>query len=106
MGCYETMVIFPATLSPEELEKTKEQILDYYKRHGIEGVEVKEFGRRTLAYPIKKHNIADYYLFRFKTDNPEINAVEERMRYNENILRYMTVKIPEKFFAPMESEGE
>ena len=97
MNCYETMIIYPATLSEEEFAEVNEKVEGYYTREGLE-VEVKKFGRRTLAYPIKKNSVADYYLYRFKTDKPVIKEVEERLRYNEDILRYMTVKIPSKYF--------
>ena len=97
MKCYETVVIYPATISEEEFEVLSKKVEEYFTRESLE-IETRKFGRRTLAYPIQKHTVADYYIYRFRTDKPVIASIEERMKYNEDILRYMTVRIPEKFY--------
>lgn len=97
MKCYETVVIYPSTISEEEFETVDKKVQSYFTREEVE-VEVRHFGRRTLAYPIKKHTVADYYIYRFKADRPIIGSIEERLKYDENVLRYMTVKIPAKYY--------
>ena len=99
MKCYETVIIYPATLNEDEFETVDKKVQTYFTREELE-VEIRHFGRRTLAYPIKKHTVADYYIYRFKTDTdkPVIKTIEERLKYDENVLRYMTVRIPEKFY--------
>lgn len=97
MKCYETVVIYPATLGEEQFAEVSKKVESYFTKENLE-IETRKFGRRTLAYPIKKHSVADYYIYRFKTDKPIIATIEERLKYNEDVLRYMTVRIPEKFF--------
>jgi len=51
------------------------------------------WGKRKLAYQINKLSEGSYMLFHIRTDDGGVfNEVEQRMRQNEQVLRYMTVR--------------
>jgi small subunit ribosomal protein S6 len=53
---------------------------------------VDKWGRRKLAYPIRKFMEANYILTRFKLEPKLIKEVETEIKASEEILRYLVVK--------------
>jgi small subunit ribosomal protein S6 len=55
------------------------------------------WGRRKLAYPIEKLTEGKYFLFFISSENGKTSLpeVEHRMRQNDKILRYLTVRTDE-----------
>jgi len=53
------------------------------------------WGLRTMAYKIKKNRKGHYVLFNFDAPAPALHEMERQMRINEDVLRYMTVRIDE-----------
>lgn len=51
-----------------------------------------DWGRRQLAYPIKKIHKAHYVLLNIECDNEALEALEHAFRYNDAILRHLTLK--------------
>src|SRR4028118_1765238 len=58
-------------------------------------VRTDDIGRRRLAYPINKKKEGYYVLFEIEGSGQEIAELERRMRVNDAILRYMTVRVDE-----------
>ncbi|MBV9957098.1 MAG: 30S ribosomal protein S6, partial [Acidobacteria bacterium] len=54
-----------------------------------------DMGRRTLAYPIGRKNEGHYVLFEIEGSGREIAELERRMRVNDQVLRYITVRVDE-----------
>lgn len=50
------------------------------------------WGKRQLAYEIKRNKDAHYLHFEAKLDGKQIRGIEREMQFDENILRYMFVK--------------
>jgi len=53
-------------------------------------------GRRTLAYKIGRKTEGNYMLFEIEGTGREIAELERRMRVNDAILRYLTVRVDEE----------
>ncbi len=53
-----------------------------------------DWGRRQLAYPINKIHKAHYVLMNIECDNATRIALEERIKFNEIIIRHMLVTRP------------
>lgn len=51
-----------------------------------------DWGRRQLAYPIKKMHKAHYILVNVECDNEAIDALKHAFRYNDAILRHLILK--------------
>ena len=83
-------------INPEVDEEGVSKIIDEMgksinDRGGIVD-EVDKWGRRKLAYPIRKFMEANYILTRFKLEPKLIKEVEAEIKALEEILRYLVVK--------------
>jgi len=54
-----------------------------------------DMGRRQLAYPIGRQTDGRYVLFEIDGSGREIAELERRMRVNDQVIRYMTVRVDE-----------
>lgn len=87
---YETMVVFDGTLPEEVLAKEQKEVEEFISKHAqFEKTDV--WGKRTLAYPIKKKKTGYYCLFLFSGSGDIANSIDKHLKLNENILRYLTV---------------
>jgi len=86
-----------AVISPEVDEEGKSKILNRMSQsinsRGGTVEEVKDWGRRKLAYPIRKFMEADYILARFKLTPKSIKELESEISGFEDVLRYLVVKV-------------
>ena len=93
---YETLFIIKPTLTDEEKEAIVENIKNVIAQRGGEVVAVDNIGVRQLAYPINKFERGHYYIIYYKAPADAVLELERQMRYNEEILRFMTVKYETK----------
>ncbi len=96
LRCYETMFIAKPTLSDEEKEQIVENVKNAVVQNGGEVVAVDNIGVRTLSYPINKFERGHYYIIYYKAPGNTVIELERQMRYNEELLRFMTVKYETK----------
>ncbi len=54
-----------------------------------------DWGKRRLAYPIRKHTKGHYVLLRSVASPGHILEIERRMRIDDRFIRFMTVKVDE-----------
>ena len=59
----------------------------------ISGTEI--WGKRTLAYPIKKYFEGHYVLHRFQMPPQGAEELDRLLRLNENVIRYLIVRTDE-----------
>lgn len=53
---------------------------------------LEDWGRRQLAYPINKILKAHYVLMNIECDQPTLDELESGFRFNDAVLRSMTVR--------------
>jgi small subunit ribosomal protein S6 len=89
---YETVVITPADFPDDEIQN----IIDKYKAiiEGRKGLVVKidKWGKRKLAYEIKKVSRGFYILFDFVGQADAVDELERNLKIDDKILKFMTVK--------------
>lgn len=92
MRHYETGVIIAPNLSDEEIEQQIKQMEEVISSLGGHLGREERWGKRKLAYPIKKFTDG-YYLFLHYESEADVPAeLERRFRQSDQVLRYMTVK--------------
>jgi len=91
---YEGIFLLKVDLDKEKLNDLTGRIKDTIKRQEAEILSA-EFWRekQQLAYPIKKQKEAHYYLVNFKAEPSVISKIDQEFRINENILRFMIIKL-------------
>ena len=61
---------------------------------------LEDWGRRQLAYPLAKVHKAHYVLMNIECDNETISEFEHSFRFNDAILRHLTVKMTKAVIDP------
>ena len=87
-------IVDPGTAA-EKIEKLNEAVGKLIAKEGGEVVRMDDFGLKPLAYPIQKKTEGHYVLFEINGSGQEIAELERRMRVNDMIMRYITVRVDE-----------
>ena len=61
---------------------------------------LEDWGRRQLAYPIQKIHKAHYVLMNIECDQPTIAELEHGFKFNDAVLRHLTVKMKAAVTTP------
>ena len=56
---------------------------------------LEDWGRRQLAYPIEKMHKAHYVLMNIECDNETLTELEHAFKFNDAVLRHLTVNMTE-----------
>ncbi|MCL4547400.1 MAG: 30S ribosomal protein S6 [Bacteroidetes bacterium] len=88
---YESVVIVNAALEDEQIDATIARIQETITTHGGEIVDLDKWGRKRLAYPIKKAKSGYYAIFRFNASPDLVAVLERNYRLDENIVRYLSI---------------
>ena len=92
---YEIMyIVAPETLE-DDLNKLNETVAATLTNQGATIVNTDNMGRRKLAYPINKKNEGHYVLLEVEGTGKEILELERRMRVQDAIIRFITVRVDE-----------
>ncbi len=93
---YEVMYIAAPETADEDVTKLNESLQQIIENGGGSIVKTDVMGRRKLAYPINKKTEGFYTLFEIEGSGQEIAELERRMRVNDAIIRYLTVRVDEE----------
>ncbi len=61
---------------------------------------LEDWGRRQLTYPIAKMHKAHYVLMNIECDGETLGELEHAFRFNDAVLRHLTVKMDQAVTAP------
>lgn len=90
---YELMFVVDPRLTDDEMVELSDGFKEMIEAAGGDVYKVESWGKRRLAYPIDKLSEAHYTLFHIRSeDGGAFVEVEQRLRQNERILRYLTVR--------------
>ncbi len=92
MTQYETAFLISPDLEEEETEKVIVQMAEVVSKKKGKMINEDRWGKRRLAYPIKKFEEAFYVFFHYEGDSEIPSELERRFKQTEAILRYLTVK--------------
>ncbi len=109
MNYYETLYVVEPTLNEEELKSLMSEFEEYLKSEGAEVLKSELWGKKNLAYPIKKFKQAYYVLMHYRAKPSAPKLLENRFRIKDPVLRHMTVHMLKKDieqYKPKESKLE
>ena len=92
---YEVVFIVDPDTQEEEMTKLTQNLSTVVTDQGGTVTRNEVMGRRQLAYRIGRKNEGVYVLFEVEGTGREIAELERRMRVNDAIMRYMTVRVDE-----------
>ena len=61
---------------------------------------LEDWGRRQMAYPIQKVHKAHYVLMNIEVDQPTLDELEHAFKFNDAVLRHLTIKTKAAVTAP------
>ena len=93
MHDYELVAIISPEVDEEGVSKIVDKVTQSIDSRGGVVEEVKKWGRRKLAYPIRKFMEADYVLARFKLTPKSVKELEGEISASPDVLRYLVVKV-------------
>lgn len=93
MPLYETVFIARQDVSAKQVEDYAKAFAKIVNDNGGETKRTEPWGLRNLAYKIKKNKKGHYTLLHFDAPAAAITELERQMRLNEDVLRFMTVRI-------------
>lgn len=93
MALYETVFIARQDLSAAQVEALATNFTEIITQGKGEITKTEFCGLRTLAYSIKKNRKGHYVLFNIDAPAPTIKEMERQIGLNEDILRYLTLKL-------------
>ena len=95
MRTYEVIFIATPTITSEEVDAYVAQLQTVIDEKGGQVVKIDNWGKRPLAYKIKKFRDGIYVVMTIEADGPIIAELERRCRVTDYILRYLSVRIDE-----------
>lgn len=92
MRTYETMCVLAPDLSEEKLKNIEDKIKKIFTNHKVKEVGKKIWGKRPLAYVIKRHRTGHYVQYTYEAPSTAVTDLEKNLGYEEDVLRYLTLK--------------
>ena len=89
---YESVIIIRGTLTETDYKKVLDIIVEKIKNI-VEIKKIEEIGKKRLAYEVNKEKDGYYIVFEFETKSEEIRELERLYRINDDILKFITVKL-------------
>jgi len=92
---YEVVFIINPEAGDDEVMRLNEGVQKIITSQGGSITKTEIMGRRQLAYEINHKKDGTYVLLEVEGSGAEIAELERRMRVNDQILRYMTIRVDE-----------
>ncbi len=106
---YESVVIINAALEDDKVDEVIKKIEKTLANGNAEITDVERWGRKRLAYPIRKAKTGYYVVIRFKADPSFIAKLDRFYRLEEQIFRSLIVLLDKealKYIAQKKAEAE
>jgi len=93
MALYEHIFLSRPDLTPQQVDGLVEQYKSVLEAHGGKVGRVENWGLRSLTYRIRKNRKAYYTLMDIDALPQAISELERQMRINEDVLRFLTLRV-------------
>jgi small subunit ribosomal protein S6 len=92
---YESVFIARPDISAAQVEALTESLTTITSENGGSVTKNEYWGLKTLTYRIKKNRKGHYSLLNLDAPPAAVKELERNMRLNEDILRFMTIRVDE-----------
>ena len=100
MSLYEHVFICRQDISQQQVESLTENLTAILSEQGGSVEKTEYWGLRSLAYRVKKNRKGHYSLLNITADHSAISEMERQMSLNDDILRFMTIRVDEHDTEP------
>lgn len=91
MRNYEGIFIINPDISTEASKGVVHQLQEQISKSGGRVDGIHEWGKKRLAYKIKKKQEGHYVLFNFQLDTQHTKKLEQLLRLNDQLLRFLLI---------------
>lgn len=95
MALYEHVLLTRPDISSQQVDAVVEDIQKKVEDNGGKVERIEYWGLRNLAYRINKNRKAHYSLLNIEADAETVHEIERQHRINEDVLRYMSIRVDE-----------
>lgn len=103
MNQYEVTVLYDPDLEID-LEKAEAKVTKIFTNSEGKVVNTDNWGKRKLAYPIKKNDHAVYVFYTVEMPAEGVNKVEKTLNITDEVIRFLITKPDLKAIAKAEAE--
>src|SRR5579871_3306384 len=100
MPLYECVLIARNDVTQQQVEGIADQIATQFEGEGGSVKKREYWGLRSLAYRIKKNRKGHYMLLGLDAQPSSVKEMERQLGLNEDVLRFMTLRVDEIEEAP------
>lgn len=93
MSLYEHVIITRPDISSAQVEELVNDTIRKFENLGGKAGKTEYWGLRNLAYRVQKNRKAHYSLIEIDAPAAAIHEIERQHRINEDVLRYMSVRV-------------
>jgi small subunit ribosomal protein S6 len=93
MAYYEHVLIARQDISPQQVDALVEDITRTIQEQGGTVGKTEYWGLRNLAYRVRKNRKGHYCLLNIDAPAAAVHELERRQRINEDVLRFITVRV-------------
>jgi len=93
---YELVFIADPGLGEPEVDALAAQVQGFVEKEGGRVSKVEKWGKKRLAYAVKRHREGSYVLLVIEGGSALIKEVERRIRVTDGIIRFLTVRVDEE----------
>ncbi|MDB5587434.1 MAG: ribosomal protein [Devosia sp.] len=95
MALYEHIFLARQDVSQQQVEELTASLTEILTANGGKVTKNEYWGLKGLSYRIRKNRKAHYSLMNIDAPSAAVVEMERQMRINEDILRFMTVRVDE-----------
>ena len=88
---YEVVYIFDPALDEETINSKLSHFHNLVQANGAATPQLNHWGRRTLAYPIRKRDTGYYVVANFETETGLLPEFERAIKLDEGVIRHLVV---------------
>ncbi len=106
MRSYQSVLILKPDLDEAQVGESLEKITELVKNHGGDILKVDKWGKKRLAYKVKKNRFG-YYLNIYHTcENESVPALEAKYKLYDAIIKFMVLRLDDKELERAMGNGE
>ena len=110
MRSYQSILILKPDFDETQVDEALENINGFIKAQGGEFLKVDKWGKKRLAYRVKKNRFGFYLNIYHTCENENVPVLEEKYRLFDSIIKYMVVRLEEdeldRVMKPPEEKAE
>ena len=91
---YEVLLIIDPRPTDEEVAALLTQLGEHITSLGAAVVKMENWGKRRLAYDIRKQREGTYAVFEVSAEPAMVKEFERQLRLNESVLRFLSTRVP------------